>query len=518
MGTKASKSRQNVHALKVRQWMTDWDKVSFNTKTHRRKPDPHFYVFSLPARELKALSGISRREAKKGVPRSRDLGIQRRHDELRSKEIAEYVRYGYPWSDLSEAKRKSDDYNDLRKPGWLPTAIVVNIHKQGDERRGRKVSPEDLMNVAEKADSVLISLPTSFKDTGWAPRDLHPIEVIDGQHRLWAFEEEEFSDEYELPVVAFHGLDISWQAYLFWTINIKPKRINASLAFDLYPLLRTEDWLEKFEGHSIYRETRAQELVEALWVNADSPWYQWINMLGESGLRKSMVSQAAWVRSLMATFVKSWEGKGVRVGGLFGAPIGKNNEEMLAWSRAQQAAFLILVGSKMRDAVGRSKEAWATSLRKSKPGEVTEEGRDAAFYGPHSLFTTDQGIRGFLNVTNDLFYIKSSALDLQSWQSTTDAGAVDEKAVSDALKSLRGTKIEKFMDRLADSLADYDWRTSAAPGLSESQRILKTTFRGGSGYKELRRQLLQLLSKQSSDIGESAAQVSKALGISKDGG
>jgi hypothetical protein len=131
---------------------------------------------------------------------------------------------------------------------------------------------------------------------------------------------------------------------------------------------------------------------------------------------------------------------------------------------------------------------------------------------------TDQGIRGLLNVTNDLFYIKSADLDLQSWQSTTNAGAVDEKAVSDALKSLRGTKIDKFMDRLAASIVEYDWRTSAAPGLSEQQRILKTTFRGGSGYRELRRQLLQLLSKQSGDIGEGAAQISKTLGISKDAG
>ena len=54
-----------------------------------------------------------------------------------------------------------------------------------------------------------------------------PIEVIDGQHRLWAFEKQLDNADFELPVVAFVGLDISWQAYLFWTINIKPKRIDA---------------------------------------------------------------------------------------------------------------------------------------------------------------------------------------------------------------------------------------------------------------------------------------------------
>jgi len=49
--------------------------------------------------------------------------------------------------------------------------------------------------------------------------------VIDGQHRLCAFEEE-LNGEFEVPVVALQGLDIGWQAYLFSSINISPKRIN----------------------------------------------------------------------------------------------------------------------------------------------------------------------------------------------------------------------------------------------------------------------------------------------------
>ena len=51
--------------------------------------------------------------------------------------------------------------------------------------------------------------------------------------------------------------------------------------------------LEKFEGPVIYRETRAQELVDLLYSYPQSPWFQRINMLGESGLGRRMVSQAA---------------------------------------------------------------------------------------------------------------------------------------------------------------------------------------------------------------------------------
>jgi len=334
-------SKRELPAIRVHQWLPEWRKVDFGAQSHRRQPEPHFYIFTLPASWLKSLSGIQRRTTQTGQPRSTDLGIQRRHDQKRSNEIREFVQHGFPWSELSPAKRESGGFNDLRKPGWLPTAIVVNVLKGGDKRRGVEVAVKDRITVTDSGTSIAkISLPENFKGGSWKPERLHPIEVIDGQHRLWAFEEGKLSDEFELPIVAFHGLDISWQAYLFWTINIRPKRINPSLAFDLYPLLRTEDWLDKFEGHSIYRETRAQELTEALWAIPESPWYQRINMLGEPGLTDAMVSQAAWIRSLMATFVKLWEGRGVSIGGLFGARLG-NHREALPWSRAQQAALLI---------------------------------------------------------------------------------------------------------------------------------------------------------------------------------
>ena len=141
-----------------------------------------------------------------------------------------------------------------------------------DDRRSKKVDPDDLIQIHDSDDGTAeIIFPLS--DNDWTPQGIPPIEVIDGQHRLLAFKDSNLEGNYELPVVAFVGLDLSWQAYLFYMINIKPKRINASLAFDLYPLLRTEIWLTKFEGPIIYRETRAQELVDLLWSHALSPCF-----------------------------------------------------------------------------------------------------------------------------------------------------------------------------------------------------------------------------------------------------
>ena len=256
---------RRVPALKVHQWLKGWNKIDFDPTEYRAKPPQHFYLFSLPARELRSLSGIVRRQAKNAQPRTEDLGIQRQHDPERSEEISRFVQFGYPWSTLSDAKRASAEFNDLRKPGWLPTAVVLNILTATDERDGLRVANGDTATIADDDGGCYLQLPYLKWAANWTPSKVPPFEVIDGQHRLWAFDATSEFGDFELPVVAFVGLDISWQAYLFWTINIKPKRINPSLAFDLYPLLRSEDWLERAEGHAIYRETRAQELTEILW-------------------------------------------------------------------------------------------------------------------------------------------------------------------------------------------------------------------------------------------------------------
>lgn len=507
------KISHEIHAIKVQQWMKDWDKVIFSEKELRRKPDPFFYLFTISAAELRALSGIYRRTTEGGLLRSMDLSIQRRHDVERSQRISEFIKYGYPWSELNSQKRASGEFDDLRKPGWLPTAIVVNILRRGDKRRGKVVQESELIKVRDSENSTaLIQLPKSFSGSSWKVEQgqIPPLEVIDGQHRLWAFGES-FKADFELPVVAFHGLDISWQAYLFWSINITPKRINASLAFDLYPLLRTEDWLERFEGHSVYRETRSQELTEYLWSHPESPWFHHINMLGETGLPQKMVSQAAWVRSLMASYVKAYEGRRISIGGLFGSRMG-NNKEVLGWSRAQQSAFLILMGQKLESAVRAYQGKWASSLRRSNSEDSADKQYDPAFSGPHTLLNTDQGIRAVLHVTNDLCFLRTGDLALDEWITEEDAGAIDEHAVTNALKSLRRHKVAGFLEDIANQLATYDWRTSSAHGLSEDERREKLVFRGSGGYKELRSQLLQHLAAKNGSLTQSADDLLKILG------
>lgn len=499
--------QKRIAALKVHQWLAGWDKIPFSKSDHRAKPQPHFLIFSMSAQELRSLSGISRRQASSVSSRAAELGIQREHDAERSEEITRFVEYGFPWSTLSEAKRKTAEFHDLRKPGWLPTAIVINILQKDDDRYGHKVAPDELITIDENDGAVSLRLPYAQWSKKWEPTEVPPLEVIDGQHRLWAFGKESNASNFEVPVVAFIGLDISWQAYLFYTINIKPKRINQSLAYDLYPLLRTEDWLDRAEGHQIYRETRSQELTEALWSYNASPWYDKINMLGERGNR--WVTQSAWIKTLMATLVRPWEGKGKKIGGLYGSRM-SDNGEVLRWSRAQQAAFLIFAWQQLRVAINRVDKGWAKRAREEAKNSAGLFGHneDAAFYGQHSLLMTDQGVRGYLHVLNDLCFLAAAKQKLNDWQLNKEAAASDDKAVAEALKSLAKLGIAKYVEEIAEGLATFDWRTSAATDLSSEERKAKLVYRGSSGYKELRADLLRHLHSRSGDVGRHAKSLS----------
>ena len=495
-------SRKQVPALTVRQWLPEWEQVTYSVEHYRRKPPPTFLMFSLDASEVRRLADIQRRSLE--GPRASDQKLQRQLEPDRSKEIADYIHYGFPWSGLTKTKRSTSDFEDLKKPGWLPTAIVLNILTANDTRDGRSVHPSDLITVdPRRRGAALIDIPDSQTPEWSLSGDLAPLEVIDGQHRLWAFEEESDIARYQLPIVAFHGLDRSWQAYLFYTINIKPKRINSSLAFDLYPLLRTEEWLQRFDDN-IYKTTRAQELTEALWSHPQSPWYQRIDMLGSFG--RKMVTQNSWVRTLQTTTIKSWSGRRVQIGGLFGAPIGRD-ELVLPWSRAQQAAFLLVAWKELATAIANSTYEWILSLREGFAGES-----DPAFSGSHTLLNLDMGVRGFLHILNDLCYVRADALGLHKWRRDLYPATAEEE-VTKAIESLyRRSEIIGYLRTIANLMAAYDWRSSSAPGLELEDRRLKGRFRGSTGYRQLRIELLSHLAQGDGDVSSAARAITTLLG------
>jgi DGQHR domain-containing protein len=510
----------SIPVVRVKQWLAEWNKVPIDASRFQSAPPREFYLASINARDLKRLSGVYQRDAKPGAPRESDTYVQRTLDPDRTDEITKYVRYGYPLSGLGSRALPADERDSLRKPGWLPTAIVANIISAGDQRETRRLAHADAMTVnsGDSEDTLSLSLPSSWTDSTWEPTlgSIPPLEIIDGQHRLSAFDDASAGD-FDVPVVLFEGLDFSWQAYLFWTINIKPKRINASLAYDLYPLLREQDWLDAGEGLNVYRETRSQELVEALWRNPKSIWFDRINMLGLTGVRSEKpVTQSAFIGSLSNTLVRPFKGqKGL--GGLFG---GGPDGSGLNWPRPQQAAFLIVAWKSLAEAVSSARWAWTEPLRglidvdQTDPWLEPDPGTDPALVGDKSLLASDQGVRAFHMVLNDVFYLSRVSLRLDHWN-PADEMIEDSDAVQALIPELEESDIGAALRDLARSLASYDWRNSQAPGLEPLEKELKLALRGSGGYNVLRDRLLRHLASESVPwVAAKATEIMTARGIS----
>lgn len=502
-----------IQAIRFKQWLPEWDDFDFDPAQHRRKPDEHILLFSMPAVQLRALSGVYRR--------TRDSeggeGLQRLHDPKRSAAIRDFVRFGHPYSGLPLAAR-DEASAAMRKPGWLPTAIVVNILTDQDERRGRNVAASDLVLIDhDGSNRAELTLPYSDRLEHWMPSDLEPFEVIDGQHRLWAFDEAlqdgSLPGDFELPVVAFTGLDVGWQAYLFWSINVSPKRINPSHAFDLFPLLRSAEWLETLSDLRIYRQARAQELTEILYTQPESPFHNRINMLGESSRTAppgAGVTQAGWVQAITTSFLST--GSGRSANGLFAADITPASGP-LPWSRPQQAAFLILLWEGVKVSILRDQHGWVEELTRPNGQDTIDPDPVHAFIGNRTMLNQEQGVRGVLAVANEIFFsIAKLNPELFDFETRIIPGAATTpEDVSVALSEITRSALAQQIADFGTQIAGFDWRSADAPSLTDEERLLKRAFRGSSGYVALREQLYRHLAAGPKEIAGVAEEALKRL-------
>jgi hypothetical protein len=252
--------------------------------------------------------------------------------------------------------------------------------------------------------------------------------------------------DYQVPVVIFDNLPLTWQAYLFWVINVEPKRINTSLAFDLYPELRDQDWLKRGESIKIYQEHRSQELAEVLWRNSSSPWKDRIELFGKRV--DGHVSNAAAIRSLMATFVRTWA-KGndagtdpediTKLGGLFGSIDRNGTRYIIRWRRPEQAAFLILCWSAVRSATAVSKAPWKLALAETA-GKSGGDAAAFAFAGPYTLLATDQGFRAISFAYNSMAQLVYDKIGLLEIEGSEDESEPSDELVARALGQLESNR------------------------------------------------------------------------------
>ena len=496
---------EKVPLFRVNQWLNSWlpvNKQGLGAVPH------HFYLASISLLKLRQLAGVHQRDKDSRKIRSKGAGYQRALDQSRTKEISRFVEYGYPLS--SDTSLKPQDYSDLVHPGWLPTAILVNVLTENDVRyrgnRELKVPKDKLLTIKKDNGQEFLEIPdepyglTAENDNSAVDR-LQPIEIIDGQHRVFSVDKiNDFPTDYQVPVVIFQGLSESWQAYLFWVINVEPKRINTSLAFDLYPELRSQSWLERGENIKIYQEHRAQELTEIMWRHENSIWKDRIELLGTRV--PGHVSNASFIRSLTSSFVRKWT-KPEKVGGLFGSIDEKR--KIIPWKRAQQAAFLMFCWRILSQQISYADVPWVEVFKKITTDQTLPE----ALINAKSLLSTDQGVRTIHYIFNIFCVRNYRALNLSDWYMPNIPDIPENDSISEALEELDKNEILKhYLEDLAKALViNLDWRTSDAPGLSEDEKQKQSAYRGSAGYSLLRRRAIEALTKSSN---------SKIASIAKD--
>lgn len=230
------------------------------------QPLGEFYIAKIKARDLLKISTsqVARYDKEGNI-----IGHQRPIDPDRLKAIAKFIQ--------------SEEMS-------FPSSIIIaaNVNASGiiydDEDNRWKIEPTNISDIYE------LDIPE------------HCINslIIDGQHRLKAFEEESLDDNcrnIELVCSIFFDLPGAYQAYLFATINGNQKRVDKSLALELFGIN-----LDNEPQNTWSPEKLAVYITRKFNFTKDSPLEGKIRLApltdGETDKSKWLLSTAAMVEGI----------------------------------------------------------------------------------------------------------------------------------------------------------------------------------------------------------------------------
>ncbi|WDR05101.1 DGQHR domain-containing protein [Devosia rhodophyticola] len=169
-----------------------------------RQPIGPFYVGQMSAQDLFSMCKFDFRRIEERGGVKEFLGIQRRLDEKRVREISTYIK---------------------TKEAVFPTAVVIAL----DQRN---------VTVKNLADGIFSFKLSAYKDLDDPSRQIEfddIVSIIDGQHRIKAFESYN-GPEFLINVSIFIDIDEATKAEIFSTVNLAQTKVNKSLVYDLFSL------------------------------------------------------------------------------------------------------------------------------------------------------------------------------------------------------------------------------------------------------------------------------------------
>ena len=191
-------------------------------------------------------------------------GYQREHDPGRSAEIVRFIE---------EAK------------GLVPGAILMNIRPEIDGKFTFTKQSD-----YETGEFGMAHLPDG--KFAW---------VIDGQHRVRAFEE--LTEDILVPVIFIKGLNRPREAEIFFIVNHKQKNITASLRYHDLMRYAEQELKEHLEGEALGSEELAYRIVMEL--NKDALWKDKINLTGARGMGR-VVNLKGFMDALHPVVTDGW--------------------------------------------------------------------------------------------------------------------------------------------------------------------------------------------------------------------
>lgn len=211
------------------------------------QPIGTFFVGVMSARDLVEISVADVRRLHE-TEFDEYIGIQRRLDPKRSKDLRKYVQ----------------SYD-----ATFPTGVILAVREDNavwDQQSGR-------LTLKATDDVPLIEVAS----------------IIDGQHRVDGLTANK-DGSFEVPVSIFVGADIATQANIFATVNLAQTKVNRSLVYDLL------DYEKKRSP-----QKSAHHIAVALDKIQSSPFHERIKRLGSATPERKheTVTQAAVVESLL---------------------------------------------------------------------------------------------------------------------------------------------------------------------------------------------------------------------------
>jgi len=223
------------------------------------QPIGEFYVTAMNASDILRVCKFDFRRMQYTGTIVDFLGIQRRVDPGRARQIAAYSR---------------------TMDACFPGSVVLAI----DERCAHVA-----LTPLDGCVDITISSYLDSEDNHLNIALNESTSIIDGQHRLKGIEE---SGELEMmiPVTIFIGIDQATEASIFSTVNLAQTKVNKSLVYDLFSLQRRRS-----------PERTCHDTVVSLDRMAESPLRGRIKRLGVAteGRRGETLSQATVVKGLL---------------------------------------------------------------------------------------------------------------------------------------------------------------------------------------------------------------------------